>query len=290
MGIPRSNRLALLATIALLAVSTAAHAAYPMRVKDARGKEVTIKAKPVRIVSLSPSNTEILFALGLGNRIAGVTDYCNHPAEAKKAPKIGDMTVNTESVVALKPDLVVAHAFVNSAAIPRLEKLGLTVFAIDPKTIGEVVRDIRTIGKITARPGTAESVAKKMESAIAGVKAASAKRGSHNALVVIQSNPLWVAGPKTFVDEMLRNANAKNAAFDARPGFVTFSRELAVRRNPDTIFVGLKGDVDYFLRDPAWKNTKAVKSKRVYVLDNDLLVRPGPRLADGLKALAGKLR
>ena len=277
------------AVVLVLLVSCAAWAGYPMTVKDARGKNVTIKSKPVRIVSLAPSNTEILFAIGLKDRIVGVTSYCDYPAEAKKKPKIGDVTASSEAVVALKPDLVVAHAFLNDSAIPRLEKLGLTVFAVDPKTIAEVARDIRTIGKITARPKTAESVAEEMERVMAAVRKSCAARAVHSVLVVIQANPLWAAGPKTFVDEMIHAANAKNTAYDARPGFVTFSKELAVSRNPDVIIVGVESEKDFFLKNPIWKNTKAVKNGRVYVVDPDTLVRPGPRLASGMRSLAAKL-
>jgi len=264
-------------------------AAYPMRVKDARGKTIVIKAKPVRIVSLAPSNTEILFALGLGSRVVGVTKYCDYPAAAKKKPKIGDMAVSVESVAALKPDLVLAHAFVNDTAIPRLEKLGLTVFAVDPKSIDQVIRDIRTIGKITARPKTADSLAKKMEAVVASVKAARAKKPFRKVLVVVQANPLWVAGPKTFVDEMISIVHAKNVAYDARPGFVTFSRELAISRNPDVIITGVFSDIAYFTKSPEWRTINAVKNNKVRVIDSDLIVRAGPRLAEGLKQLAKML-
>lgn len=283
----RACTVLLTACVALLA--GAAWAGYPMRVKDARGREILIKAKPMRIVSLTPGNTEILYALGLGDRVVGVTRYCDYPAAAKSKPKIGDMVVSTEAVIARKPDLVFAHAHMNSTAIPALEKLGLRVFAIDPKTLGEVARDIRTVGKITAKPKAADMAAAKIEGAIRAVRAAAAKRPSRKALLVVSSNPLWIAGPRTFVDEMLAVANAKNTAFDARPGFVTFSRELAISRNPDVVITGQKSDTDFFAKSPEWRTTNAVKSKRVYVIDSDLLFRAGPRLADGLKELAGKV-
>jgi len=260
-----------------------------MRVKDARGKEIFIKSRPMRIVSLAPSNTEILFALGLKNRIVGVTKYCDYPAEAKKKAKIGDMTVSAEAVVALKPDLVLAHATLNSTVISRLENMGLTVFAIDPKTIGEVARDVRTVGKITGMPRKAEQVSRGMERTIAGVKADSAKNAPKKVLVVVQNSPLWAAGPKTFVNEMIGFANAKNIAYDARPGFVTFSKEIAITRNPDVIIVGREEDVNYFMKSPEWRNTSAVKHKRIYVIDSDILFRAAPRLSDGLKELAARL-
>lgn len=262
---------------------------YPMRVKDARGKTVLVKARPARIVSLAPGNTEILYAIGLADRVVGVTRLCNYPAAAKKKPKIGDMTVDVEAVVALKPDLVFAHSALNSSVILKLERLGLTVFSIDPKTLGEVCRDIRSVGKITSRPKTADSVAGKIESAVKAVKAESAKKTACKVLVVIQSNPLWAAGPKTFVNEMLGTANADNIAFDARPGFVPFSRESAISRNPDVIITGLKSDVEFFSRSPEWRSTGAVKSKRIYVVNSDILLRAGPRLADGLREIGRRL-
>ncbi|MCE5200631.1 MAG: ABC transporter substrate-binding protein [Armatimonadota bacterium] len=275
--------------VCLFALPLAAHAGYPMKLRDARGKLVTISAKPARIVSLTPSNTEILFALGLGNHVVGVTKYCDYPPAAKKKHKIGDMTANTEAILAVKPDLVIAHAFINDTVIKQLEKLGVTVFAIDPKTINGVARDIRTIGRITSHPKTANKLAGQLESSFKEVKASRAKKHSKKVLVVIQADPLWAAGPKTFVDEMLRTAHAENVAKDARPGFVTFSKELAITRNPDIIIVGSKTDANFFLNSVGWKDTNAARHKHVYVLDNDLIVRPAPRLAEGLHKLAGLL-
>lgn len=275
-----------IALCAALAACSTAWASYPMRVKDARGKQIFIKAKPMRIVSLTPSNTEILYALGLGERTVGVTRYCNYPSASKSKTKVGDVNTNAEVIVALKPDLVLAHATINSSSIGKLEKLGLTVFAVDPKALGEVARDIRTIGKITSRPKTADRVARSIETSIKQVRHLCAKRPSPKVLVVVQSNPLWVAGPKTFVDEMLSIANADNVSSDARPGFVPFSRELAISRNPDIIVTSAKSDIGFFTKSPEWRNVSAVKKKHIYVIDGDILFRAGPRLANGLKALA----
>lgn len=266
--------------------SSAASIMFPMRVRDGRGEIVVIRRKPTRIVSLTPSNTEILYSLGLGERVVGVTRYCDYPAEAKKKPKVGDVQINTEAVVALKPDLILAHAVLNDSVIPRLEKLGLTVFAVNPVTIGDVARDIRTIGRITGRPRTAARIASLIETKVKNIAVACAKRPLRRVLVVVQSNPLWVAGPRTFVDEMIRITHAKNVAFDARPGFVTFSKELAIARNPDVIVVGIEADAKYFLKSPEWRRTNAVKNKRVFVIKSDLMVRAGPRLAVGLEQLA----
>lgn len=286
-GISRSISWALFCV--LIALFAASALAYPIKVKDARGKTIVIKAKPVRVVSINPATTEIAFALGLGKRVVGVTRMCNYPPEAKSRPKVGDMTTSAEAVAGLKPDLVLAHAYVNDAVIPKLERLGITVYAIDPKTLGQVIRDIRAIGRIISRPQTAESLARKMEKAITSVKASRKDKPIKKVLVVIQANPLWAAGPKTFVDEMIRAAHAKNIAYDARTGFNTFSKELAIERNPDVIIAGAKSDVDFIMKSPIWRTTNAVKNHRVYVISGDLTVRPGPRLTEGLKALAAKL-
>lgn len=287
---PLRNRLCIIASCLVLGASAAAWAGYPMIVKDVRGRQVSIKAKPMRIVSLAPSNTEILYALGLGDRVVGVTRYCDYPAAAKSKPKVGDMNVSAEAVVALKPDLVLAHGCVNSSAISKLEKLGLTVFAIDPKTLKEVARDIRTVGKITARPKTADRVAASLEAAIKDVRHARARKPARKALVVVQSNPLWAAGPKTFVDEMLAIAHATNICHDARPGFAPFSKELAISRNPDIIITGQRSDIDFFSKAPEWRNVSAVRNKRIHVIDSDLLFRAGPRLAQGLREVASRIR
>lgn len=278
-----------LALLAALLLSCSSYAAYPMRVKDARGKNVTISAKPMRVVSLTPSNTEILYAVGLRGRLVGVTRFCDYPPAVKSKPKVGDMTASVEAVVALKPDLVIAHANLNDSAIRRLENLGICVFAIDPQSLAEVARDIRVIGRIVARPATADSVAKQIERTAAEVKTRAAKHRHRRALAIIQTDPFWVAGPKTFVDEMLRLAGATNVAHDARPGFNPFAKELAISRDPEVILVGRASEVNYFTRDPAWKHTSAVRNKRVYVVDHDLLVRAGPRLAEGLRRLASRL-
>lgn len=277
------------AALILLGLCGSAWCSYPLRLADSRGRAVTIPSKPVRIVTLAPSLTEVAFALGLEHRIVGVNSRSDYPPAARKKPKVGDVTISAEAVVALKPDLVLAHAFLNRSAIPRLEGLGLKVFAFDPKTISGVIADIRTIGRLTSRPLSAERAAKAMEREIAAQRAAGAKRRPQKVLVVIQANPLWVAGPNTFVDEMLDIANARNVAWDARPGFVTFSKELAIKRSPDVIIVGVPGDADYLRRSPEWKNTAAVKSGRVHVVNNDLLVRPGPRLIQGLRIIGSLL-
>ena len=278
------SRIILSAAILILFASIAS--AYPLTITDGRGGKVTIPREPKRIVSLTPNCTEILFALGLGDRVAGVTSMCDYPPAAKKKPKIGDYRTSIEKVVALKPDLIVAHANLNRQAISTLEKLGKTIIAFDPKTLAELRRDIVTIGRAANRLSEAEAVAGRISSALADVRKTTAKaRSRPKVMVVIQAQPLWVAGPRTFVDEMIRAAHAKNIAWDARAGFNQFSTEVAVSRDPDVIIVR-KGGAKEIIAGPLWKRTSAVRNHRVHEMDMDLLVRPGPRLAQGIKDLA----
>lgn len=259
---------------------------YPLAVKDCRGKTIVIPREPKRIISIAPNNTEILFALGLESRIVGVTKYCNYPAAAAKKPKVGDRTTSVEKIISLKPDLVLAHGMLNAQAIHSIEDHGFRVVAIDPKTIDQVLRDILLVGRITNREKEAARVAKRISSAKALVARRTSKlKMKPKVLMAVQADPLWAAGPKTFVDEMIRIAGAVNVAADAKPGFNQFSAEAASWRNPDVIIGTTKGDKQVFTRG-LWKDTKAARAGRVYEADPDLLVRPGPRLADGILLIA----
>lgn len=239
---------------------------------------------PQRIVSLVPSSTEILFALGLWDKVVGVTSFCNYPPEAAKKPKIGGTSVSIEKVIAAKPDLVVAHTFLNRAQISKLKNLNVQVLDTDPKTINEVMSSIETIGKATGTIDQASKIVRKLKQDIDSVEKQKVEKHPRM-LVVIQTSPLWVAGPQTFVDEMIDMVHATNVADAAKPGFNQFSIETAIARNPEVIIVTRKEDRDFIEKSFIWKTTSAVKNGKVVVIDPDLILRPGPRLTQGLFAL-----
>ena len=255
---------------------------YPLTIKDCRGKSITIPREPRRIVSTVPSNTEILFALGLDNQIVGVGVWDDYPLAAKKKPKVGDRTISLERLITLKPDLVVAHGNLNSDVIPSIEKYGITVVAIDPKTISQVESDIALIGRVTNREKNASAINKKLADAKSFVqRKAAGMKSKPKVLVAVQGEPLWAAGPNTFIDEMIALAGGVNIASDVKPGFSQFSSEAAVWRHPDIIIGTDKGDKKIFTNG-LWKNTNAARTGKVYEVDPNLLVRPGPRLAEGM--------
>lgn len=273
--------------LAVLILQAAAGATkYPFSVKDCRGKTVTISSEPKRVISLTPNNTEILFAIGAGSRIIGVTNWSDYPAAAKKISKVGDRIISIERVVSMKPDLVLAHGFLNDDAVRSLEKHGIKVFVINPESINEVANDIQLIGKIMNKESKAKTEAGKIRNAKMKVqKLCSKYKSKPKVLVSVQADPLWAAGPKTFVDEMIRVAGGVNLTGGAKPGFNQFSTEAAVSLNPDIIIGTTKGDKRIFTNGQ-WRITKAAKTGKVYEANPDLLVRPGPRLADGIYAIA----
>lgn len=257
-----------------------------MRVSNPEG---TTGKLPQRIVSLTPSHTEILFALGLEDRVVGVTTWCDYPPNAKEKHKVGDMNTSLERVVALKPDLVLAHSYLNDNILRRLKALGTPVTATDPKTFEDVLSDIRLIGRATGRAEQAEKLVRSMKHTIEKVTKQCVGSKRKRVLVVIQPSPLWAGGPETFVDEMIGFANGENIAHDAKPGFNLFSTETAIARNPEVIIVGKAEEKSSIERSSLWRRTQAVRDGRVVLIDTALLVRPGPRLVQGLEQMAAAL-
>lgn len=249
----------------------------------------SVRSIPQRIVSLTPNNTEILFALGLGDKVVGDTSRCNYPPEARKKPKIGDMNASIERVVAAKPDLVLANSVLNDSAVARLRSLKIPVVATDAQTFDDVISNIRLIGHETGAEKRAEEIIASMESAIKAAKGAA--KDHPRMLVVAQASPLWTTGPKTFVDDMVGCIGAENIGADTEPGkFNQMSTETAVARNPDIIIVTLAADKSFFEQSSIWKGTNAARNHRVYVIDPDLIFRGGPRLAKGLEEMARAVR
>lgn len=271
----------------------------PVTITDDYGEKVRLDTMPVRIVSLAPANTEILFALGLGDRVVGVTDYCNYPAEATAKPKIGGYsTINIERVMAVQPDLVVAAFGNTEEAINRLKSLGLTVIALNPDSIEGTLHDIRLAGKATGTEAEAERLAASMEARIDAVKEKTKSVTEPPTVAhVIWYDPIWVSGSNTFQDELITFAGGTNA-FPDLDGWQIASLERFITTDPEVIIVNSgtgMGDegVDliyrYFMNEPRLKTMKAIQQNRVHVIDSDLIDRGGPRLVDALEEVAADI-
>lgn len=267
--------------------------AFPVSIHDASNKTVTINKEPKRIVSLMPSNTEIVYALGLGKKVVGVTTNDTYPKEVKNIEKVGNMNVNVEKVISLNPDLVLAHASAmqgSEDALKQIEDAKIPVVTVnDAQSFAGVYQSIRMIGKATGTQKKATSLIKKMKSDLHGVKEKAkniSKDKEKSVFVEVSSAPsIYTTGKNTFMDEMLKTIHAKNAASQQK-GWVQMTDEAIVKLNPDVIITTDGATLKDVKKRSGWKELKAVKNKQVYAVDPDLVNRPGPRLIEGVKEIA----
>lgn len=263
-------------------------------VTDDLGRSVQINGVPQRIISLSPSNTEIVYALGLEDKLVGVTTYADYPPAVKDKPKVSDYsTVDIEKVVSMKPDLILASAIQQNDAIPAFEKLGIAVLTVDPKTIDGTFNDIELIGRICGKTREAETLVAGLK---ARIKVVTDKTGELTAgqrprvFFVTWHDPLWTDGANTVVNELIADAGGTNIAADLN-GYSQIDLESVIQRNPQVILVmSSMGDQDtsynYILTNPSFQATDAVKNDRVYKVDADIFGRTTPRLVDGMETVA----
>ncbi len=271
---------------------------FPLTVTDSSGRDVLISRQPETIVSLAPSNTEILFALGLGDRVIAVSEYCNYPPEARDRTRIGGFsTVNIEKVVDLKPDLVLATCGVQEAVVEELKRLGLTVIALDAKNIEDVIKDIRLVGKATGQLEIAEELAGKLEQRIKAVTDKTRDLPDNQKPKVFYeswNDPLITAGPGTLIHYLIHLAGGVNIASDSKTEYPVYNLELLIERNPEVIIISLghgssTTSVEGVKTRERWQIIDAVKNNRVYGINADIISRPGPRIADALEEIAGYL-
>jgi len=273
-----------------------------LRAVDARGREVVLAAPPRRIVSLAPSNTEIIFALGLGDRLVGRDPWSDEPEAARAVPSIGDVypRPNLEAIVLREPDLVLGAGVTNEDAAAALEGLGIPVYvAARPEDLETVVRDIERIGALVGREAEARRIVSTLEARIAAVAARAATVPLEARPRVFYeldgADPLrpWTAGSGTLVDELIGIAGGRNIAHEAGDGYFVLGLEAIILADPEIILLGSAThggtDIESVRRRPGWSALRAVAEGRVYALDDDLVSRPGPRIAEGVETLASRI-
>ncbi len=270
-----------------------APASFPLSVQDDLGRQVTIPVEPRRIVSLAPSNTEILFALGLGDRVVGVTKFCDYPEAAKLKEKVGGFQdVDVEKVVRLRPDLVLATGGVQQPVLRQLEKLGLTVYAVDAKSLEDVLDDISAIGRVTGAEGAAEALRRQLQERLRRARDRAARATSRpKVFFEIWPDPLITAGPGSFAHDLVEAAGGENIAADTAQPYPQFSLETLLARNPDVIvtpFAQSAADLKQGRRRN-WEQIRAVREGRVILVDENEVSRPGPRLFDALERLVDQM-
>lgn len=249
---------------------------------------------PQRIVSLAPATTEVLFALGLGDRIVGVTSFCDYPEEARGKPKVGGMSnPSLEAVVSLKPDIVVLSVDGNPREFEeRLRSMKIKTYVFYSKRILELPKGIRDMGLALGAKEKAEALAADMEYRINKLRLSRDSSLKRKVLFIIWPEPLMVAGPGSITDDALQILGADNIAGKAASSYPKYSIEEVIRRAPDIIFIG-KGrnsmnDVSEGLLRRL-KSTPAARNKKVFYV-SDYLYRLGPRTLRGIEELEGYLR
>jgi len=247
-----------------------------------------------RIVSLAPSATEMLFALGLGSRVVGVTRYCDRPPEAQKLPKVGGFSdPSLEAVLALKPDLVVAvPAEANKKVADRLVDLAVPVLVVPGTTMADVFVALTTLGRALNVPDDAVKLSARIKGELDGIARAVAGRPAPRVLVVYDHRPLIVGGPGAFADEVLGLAGAQNVVARGTVPYPTLSLEVVAQLAPDVILDASMGAQEEKARAQAvhafdrFPSIPAVKSGRIHVLPSGTLMRPGVAIADDVRLVA----
>jgi iron complex transport system substrate-binding protein len=255
---------------------------------DEQGRSVKINPEPHRIISLAPSVTETLFALGLGDRIVGVTSYCDYPPEAAQKERVGDtLRPGMEKIVALKPDLVIAStASQLEQFVRRLDELGVPIYVTNPRGIDDVLASIERIGEITGAEERAVELTRALRARIDATEQRVAPLEKQRVLFILGTEPLITAGATSFVTDLITRAGGKSISDDAPGDYPQYSLETAVAKQPEVIFLQA-GESELPSR---LKQTPAARSGRVYRLNDDLLLRPGPRIVEGLEQMAEKIQ
>lgn len=269
------------------ATASAAQTVYPLKVTDATGTEVVFEKPPERIVTLAPSETESLFAVGAGDRIIGVDKWSDYPEDAKKKTVVGDLTTNLESVVALNPDVVFASSSLNKKPVEALRNLGVKVFAINPKSMTEAIERVELYGKIMNMQGQSKKVADAMRSDIQKVK--DLVKDAPKKRVYMEFNPGWTVGDGEFLSEMVELSGGINVGA-GKKGWYEIDPEAIVKANPEVIIysvgTGMGTLPDTIKSRAGFSTTDALKNNRMYGIDTNLTNRSGPRLTQGLLEIA----
>ena len=274
-------------------------AAFPLTITDDLGREVTIQTKPQRIISLAPSHTEILFAIGAGEQVVGVTTYCNYPQEAETREQIGGFsaeTISVEKIIALEPDLVLSAGKLHESVTEALERAGGTVYGGDPETFDQVYASIEAVGQMTGHSEEATSLVAQMKERVAAVELVVAEIPDEERPTVFWEtwdDPLMTAGPTTFAGQMIEKGGGVNLFADVTRRYSEISIEEVIKRNPDVIMGpdshGEALTADQVATRPGWETIKAVQDGRIYVFNGDITSRAGPRIVDGLEMIARAL-
>jgi iron complex transport system substrate-binding protein len=272
---------------------------FPLTVKDNLNRTVVLPRAPQRIVSLAPKNTELLFAIGAGAQVVGVTSQCNYPPEALDCERVGvfsGKSLSLEKIVSLEPDLILSAGEFHRAVVDELERLGLVVAAMGADSLTELYDEIQLMGRMTGHDDQSADLVGRMRDRVERVRESTRHISSAKRVTVyyqVWDAPLTAAGPGSFIGEMIELAGGINIIADRAARYPQISEEALLQLNPDVILAPTSHaaslNPDDFRNKPGWRDLRAVKTNRIHLIDGDLVSRCGPRLVDALEAMAQAL-
>ncbi len=261
-----------------------------IEVYDDLNRKIQLDNPPNRIVSLAPSITETLFFLGLGDKVVGVTRYCNFPPEAQTKTIIGGVIdPNYEIIVSLKPDLIIMTVEGNTKeSFDKLSSLGFKIFVTNPRNFDGIFKTMLDIGKICGVEDRAISLVDSLKRELDKIKKKNIAKAKPKIFVLLSLNPVMTAGKNTFINEIIEKAGGINVAGNSKQNYPIFNREEILKVNPDIIIltdpkVGKDELLNMF---PEWKHIKAIKENKIFKIDPDILLRPSPRVVLATKIIA----
>jgi iron complex transport system substrate-binding protein len=272
------------------ATASAAVAAFPTTVTDFQNRSVTVPARPERVVSIGPSITEFLFALGAGSRVVGADDFSDEPAAAKQLEKVGGIKVNFEKVVSLKPDLVLSVKF-SDGTIEKLASAGLLVLVVDPQSAGDVARTAILLGRAVGSDGDtlARDIQKRVDDVRSKTAAAATKPRIYHEIDASDPTKIFTVGPGSYIHDLIEIAGGQNIAARATSAYPQLSAEEILRGDPEIIVLAAaeySAKPDQVAARAGWSAISAVKNKRIVTIAPNLINRPGPRVGEAAEAYA----
>ena len=265
-------------------------------IEDGLGRELILDEPAQRVVSLAPSNTEILFAVGAGDQVIGRDEFSDYPDQANTLPSVGGGfgDYNLEAIVDLEPDLVLAAEINTPEQVKAMEDLGLTVFLLpNPISLEEMYGNLLTVAKLTGHESETEELVEELRDRVSqvemGIESAEDQPTAFYELDATDPSAPWTAGSGTFIDTLITMAGGVNIASDMEGQYLQISVEELLVRDPQVILLGDSAygvTAESLSERPGWNNISALLNGRIYAFDDNLVSRPGPRLVDGLEELA----
>jgi iron complex transport system substrate-binding protein len=272
------------------ATPAATAAAFPVTVTDFQNRSVTVARRPERIVSVGPSITEFLFALGAGPRVVGVDDFSDEPAAAAQLEKVGGIKVNFEKVVSLKPDLVLSVKF-SDGTIEKLAGAGLLVLVVDPQSSGDVARTAILLGRAVGSDGEtmARDIQKRVDDVRSKTASATTRPRVYHEIDASDPTKIFTVGPGSYIHDLIEIAGGVNIAARATSAYPQLSAEEILRSDPEVIVLAAadySAKPDQVAARAGWSAISAVKNKRIVTIAPNLINRPGPRVGEAAEAYA----